>query len=499
MTELASSATPTAFPERRVAAVALAVAGVYAAAIVDTGGSVLLLAPLVAAILVLAIFAHPVIGLYVLFGAALLFEQFAVKGLTPITQYARVFQNLSAYTPIPIRLSMVDLLVLLTFASLLAQRLRAKHEPLRMGAFGWPVLAYVSVFVIGTVIGAARGDSWKPEIALVELRGPFQLCLLYFLAVNLIRERRQLSVFMWVFVAFVGIKALQGILNYFEARSLPYYVEGVTNHEDVVFFAVAVAITVIAVVLRVRTRLTYALIALLPIFLAVEVLSQRRSGVVALGVVLVAMTLLTLATHPRRGMALVGIGALGVAAYATIFWEATGPMAEPVRALRSVFEPSATSLIDQSSNAWRELEARNIAFTVRQLPLTGVGVGQAYLFQQEPSTLFGFLYWRYITHNAILWLWLKAGPIGAIALWFLIARALLIGSALYMRLRDNELRVVVTLPIALVVSQVIFSSVDLGLTYSRTMIVLGTSLGMTAMLAASHPPGRQAIAVGRST
>ena len=38
-------------------------------------------------------------------------------------------------------------------------------------------------------------------------------------------------------------------------------------------------------------------------------------------------------------------------------------------------------------------------------------------------------------------------------------------------------------PVALVVIQVIFSSVDLGLTYSRNMIVLGVALGLTVYLA----------------
>ena len=38
------------------------------------------------------------------------------------------------------------------------------------------------------------------------------------------------------------------------------------------------------------------------------------------------------------------------------------------------------------------------------------------------------------------------------------------------------------MPVLLIVIQVVFSSVDLGLTYSRTMIVLGVSLGLMAYL-----------------
>lgn len=462
-------------------AVALAVA--YAAAIVKTGGDVVLLVPLFIAIVAVAVLAHPIVGLYLLFGAALLFEQFLIAGLSPITQYSRVFQNVSAYTPLPLRLSIADLVVLLTFGAVVVRRLGKKGEPLRMGALGWPVIAYTSAFVLGTVIGMARGGRWNEDVALSELRGPFHLCLLYFLAANLIRERRHLYVCMWLFVLLVGVKALQGILNYLDARDLPYHVEAVTNHEDVVFFVVAIAIMVAAAVLGIRHRIVFALLLLQPIIITAELVAYRRVGLIALAVTLVAITVLALINHPRRGIVLASLMSLAVVAYGLIFWESTGPAAEPIRALRSVFDTSNTSLADQSSNAWRAIENNNIAHTVRQLPLTGVGVGQPYLFQQEPSPLFGFLYWRYITHNAVLWLWLKAGPIGAFALWLLVARAVLLSSTLYARLRQPELRWVSTLPIALVVSQIVFSSVDLGLTYSRTMIVLGTSLGMSSFLA----------------
>jgi hypothetical protein len=51
---------------------------------------------------------------------------------------------------------------------------------------------------------------------------------------------------------------------------------------------------------------------------------------------------------------------------------------------------------------------------------------------------------------------------------------------------------VIALPIALVVSQIVFSSVELGLTYSRTMIVLGVALGLVSFMAEQHPPAAAA-------
>src|SRR4029077_17097992 len=151
--------------------------------------------------------------------------------------------------------------------------------------------------------------------------------------------------------------------------------------------------------------------------------------------------------------------------------------------VRSVLDPSYVSVRDEMSDSWRVTEDGNIAYTMQALPLTGVGVGQRYLTQQFPPPLPpGFTYWRYITHNALLWIWLIAGPLGALAFWFLVARVVLTGSAQYVGLRDAGLRVVALFPACLIACQVVFSGVELGLTYARTMIVLGTVLGMSAVL-----------------
>jgi hypothetical protein len=236
-------------------------------------------------------------------------------------------------------------------------------------------------------------------------------------------------------------------------------------------------------VMRVRTRLFYALLAIQPLILGAEFVAARRAGFVALGAVLIALVLLSIAGDGRRGLALAAVSGLAAVVYAAVFWDAEGILGGPLRALRSVLDPVSMPFRDQASNVWRDIENGNIAYTMRQLPLTGVGLGQQYLFQREPTPL-AFPYWRYETHNAVLWLWLKAGPLGGFALWYMVARVLLLGSSLYARLRDPALRWVALLPVALIILQIIFSSVELGLTYSRTMIVLGTVLGLTAFVVA---------------
>jgi hypothetical protein len=260
--------------------------------------------------------------------------------------------------------------------------------------------------------------------------------------------------------------------------------QAVTSDEDVVFFDLAVALAVILTVLGMRGRLRITLLALVPLVLGAEIVTQRRVGFIALAAVLLVITVLVLFTDVRRGLVLATLGILCSGMYIAVFWDQGGPLEGPIRALRVVIDPSALSTRDVSSDQWRETENRNIAYTIRQLPLTGVGVGQRYIFREEPPPLpASFTYWRYITHNALLWIWLKAGPIGALAFWILVARVLLVGSAAYARLRDPMLRAAAAAVVSLMVIQVVFSSVDLGLTYSRTMIPLGVVLGLGALLA----------------
>jgi len=459
---------------------AFGLAGLYATLVVVTNGSSSVLTPLMAAVVGLAIFAEPVVGVYVLFGIALLFEQFVITGLEPITAQTRLYQNLSAYTPIPLRLSIADLLIGLTFACWAVRRQR--DERFRMGPLGWAVVAYAAVFFIGLVIGAARGGQFDSVVALAELHGPLTACFLYFLAANLIRTRTQLLILMWEFLAVIGLKAFEDLMNYRDSLSVHFGVESVTSHEDVIFFGLAIVVAMVLAVLGVRTRYSWTLFALQPLILAGELVAARRAGFIALGAVFLVTIVLTVTGNGRRGIVLAAIGAVAALAYIGVFWDAEGTFAGPLRALRSVIDPGAVAFRDQSSNLWRDIENQNIAFTMRQLPFTGVGLGQEYIFQREPVAIDGFPYWRYETHNALLWLWLKAGPLGAFALWFLVARVLLVGSALYLRLRRSDLRWVAVAPVALMVLQIVFSAVDLGLTYSRTMIVLGTILGVTAFL-----------------
>ena len=359
--------------------------------------------------------------------------------------------------------------------------------------------------VIGTSIGFARGGEWDAIATLAEARGPVYLCLLYLLTANLVRDRVQLLVVLWEVVLLVGMKALQAIGNYAQTLNGPERLEAVTGHEDVIFFDIAITLALVMALLHVRGKLFYALLALQPVILVADLVTTRRVAFAALAASLAVVALLSMLERPRATALVVGVGLLAFGIYTAMFWDQTGAIAEPARVLREVVDPYSVSGRDQSSNVWRDIENANIAFTVKQLPLTGVGLGQEYLFHREPPKILGtFIYWRLTTHNAVLWTWLKAGPFGAFAFWLLVTQAVLFGLQIYRRLEDPLLRAAAAFPVLLTVTQVVFSSFDLGLTYSRTMIVLGVAIGLTAPLAAwsasrSAPDRAQPETVGQSS
>jgi hypothetical protein len=452
----------------------------------------LLLVLLVGALVTVAVFVRPILGLYLLFPAAILFEQFEIIGLAPLTAQTHYFQSLWAFTGVPVPLSASELLTIATLASWAMRRLVGENAPARAGPFGSGVAAYALAFAFGTAIGVSRGGAWDISANVAEARAPLLCaCLLYFLTANLVHERRQVLVLLTEFVVFVGVKAVQAIGNYGQALNGASWIEAVTGHEDVIFFDVAIALMLVMAALRVRRRVFYVLLALQPVIVVAELLTTRRVAFAALAATLLVVTVMSAMIRPRATLLVVAVGVLVSAGYAAAFWDDRGPVAEPLRFVRLVVDPSSISDRDRGSNWWRDIETDNIAYTVRQLPLTGVGLGQQYLFHQEPPALPDFTFWRYMTHNALLWMWLKAGPYGAFALWFLVAQVVVRGLRLYRRLDDPVLRAAAAFPVLVTVTQVVFSSVDLGLTHNRPMTLFGVALGLAAPLSAWAASGRE--------
>src|SRR5215470_6038512 len=105
----------------------------------------------------------------------------------------------------------------------------------------------------------------------------------------------------------------------------------------------------------------------------------------------------------------------------------SGTLAEPARAIVSVIQPGAADAGDAASNQYRINEDFDLKYTEKQNPLLGYGFGKPFL---EPMPLVDISskdpIYLFVPHNTIYWVWMRLGPIGYLALWYLFG-ALILG------------------------------------------------------------------------
>jgi hypothetical protein len=226
------------------------------------------------------------------------------------------------------------------------------------------------------------------------------------------------------------------------------------------------------------------MLVIVPPLLFTLLVTNRRLGFVVLAAGLALVAILLLRTRRDLFFRIVPVVVIALGVYIPLFWNNTGTLGQPIRAVRSIVAPATER--DRSSNAWRELENININYNIRLTPITGLGFGRPYSFlvSQPPIDATGFTYWRYIAHNAIYWVWMKMGLVGFILFWNLIGSALVLGLVTFRRLQDGYLKALALTVAGVVIMQVIFSYGDLGLTYSRSMLFLGCMLALLARLPA---------------
>jgi O-antigen ligase len=104
-------------------------------------------------------------------------------------------------------------------------------------------------------------------------------------------------------------------------------------------------------------------------------------------------------------------------------------------------------------------------------------------------------FWRYETHNSVLWMWLKTGVLGYLALWILLGAAVSRAAFATRSLTDPQLRVASVFCLVSIVAVLVFSYVDLGMVSPRVTVFLGSVLGIVSVIEGLQSP----TAVGAAT
>jgi hypothetical protein len=439
-----------------------------------------------------AIILNPRLGPYLLLFNAIFLEQWGVTGLNPVTASSPFYQTLAGTGSLPISVSPVEMVLLLTLAMVVLHRVARRDGRLVRGPLFVPLLLFLTFVVVSIAYGVAGGAGAGPfdiKAAWAETRSFFYLGVTYVLACNLIRTRAQIRTFIWIFIAAIGLKSAQGIVRFLYVRANGLQVEAITGHEDVVFFAAFAVLLTALLIFRSgleadERRQMRTMMLVLPPLLLTLLVTNRRLGFVVLAAGLALLVLLLLRTRRDLFMKIVPLALVVVGVYTLVFWNGTGTLSTPIRAVRSLVAPATER--DRLSNTWRQLENYNIDYNIRSEPITGLGFGRPYTFAvpQPPLDATGFTYWRHIAHNAIYWVWMKMGLIGFILFWNLVGSAIVLGIVTFRGPRNGYLRALALVVAGVALMQVIFSYGDLGLTYSRSMIFLGCMLGVLALLPA---------------
>jgi hypothetical protein len=448
--------------------------------------ALLVLAHFVSAFLVYAVLGlvviawRPRVGLFLAVGLVLFFEYLTEDPLMLPGRY--LYSGFSGSVVSPLEL----LLLLSLGAWLVAGAIRHRLD-FRGGRLGWQMALYAAALVFGLARGAAAGGS--SYVALWEVRFLFYIAICYTIAANTIRTRRDLRALMAVVLLATAVYAIEGAyrkLALIDTGRLVQDIEDAWGHDSAIFLS---NVCLLVLAQRVfggpawQRRLGPLLV---PIVGFTLLASQRRAGNITLLVSLLVFCLVFLVAH-RKAFLLIAVPLLvSGAIYFPVFWNNTGMLGQPARAVRSMISPDVR---DQSSNYYRDIEKINVRATILANPLLGVGFGREFLFVIPMADLSFWQFWRYEPHNNILWVWLKTGAPGFTVFWILMGSAIVTAGHFAKTLRGPDERGFALFALGVVISSLVFCWVDTGLTYPRFTVVLGTTLGALAVLDQLDHPG----------
>ena len=455
---------------------------VVSAAYVLTGGSMFVAMSLIglAAVIVVTMFRVDW-GLMMFVGTVLLFDETPPRGYDRSIIGKEYFLNLKSLplfkdvppavvTPLELHL----LAVFIVWGLLLLTGKKRQLSPIH----GWGTAAlFFTWLIISVGAGLARGGDFLP--ALWEIRALFYLCVTFFFVPQIIQTREQVRQLMWVVIAALAFKTLQGVVRVGNLGFTFGRRDELTSHEDPLFFISMFVLMTSLFVFRVRDRQRTVIAWIFIPMLMVFFMAQRRATWAALAVSAVAFFFLLEPDQMKKFIRASIPFALVGGLYLGIFWNSpSGGIGHGAFLVRSSFGSTREEAGERYySNLYRKMEDYDLAQTVQRAPVAGIGFGNKY---DQPLKLFHipFPLAAYIAHNEIFWLFVKTGAIGFTLFWIFLYAHAFRTTALFRIMRDPYLKslcVVITLA---ALGQVVVSFYDLQLTYSRNMVYLGTLMGL---------------------
>jgi hypothetical protein len=362
-------------------------------------------------------------------------------------------------------------------------------------AAAWPrtalsraVLTLMGAVAIGLVIGKLHhGDT---RTALLEVRPYVYMTLTFALTVGFIATRSAIRAILWGLVLVSAFKAALGIRIFISVRHMQPRPEAVLGHEEAFFFGLYVLLTLGLWVFDLPGRLRTTATALLPLVVVGDLVNSRRTAWLILAGGAVVMLVIGMVTQPNRRRVLGGslvVVAFGAAIYLPVYWDRTGSLGQPARAVHSFVSPDPR---DESSDLYRREENANLKYNIRASRPLGMGFGVKinYVYPIADLTATNALI-AYIPHNGVLYIIMRMGVFGGIAFWSLIAIAI-VNACRLAKHHDRELAFLGALIACALIAYLLQGYNDQGFFFYRIAFVVGAMLGLLevgARLAAAPP------------
>lgn len=446
---------------------------VVGASMMKAPASAIPIAWLLFLICVALIFYQPRYGVYLILFLSLLGDML----LMPEYPFNKNFSSAESvlYVNGSLIVSPLEVCLVLTLVSWLGRGVTQRRLGFHVTPLTWPALVYGAFVVFGLAWGIGRGGSLN--IALWEARSILYLPLMLVLTSNLLEKREHLSNLMWAAMLAIFIEALVGdwfviVTNGGDLGTMEAIAEhSLSIHENTLFVFIAAAW-----LYRASYPKRLLLTSMAPFVLLTFASNQRRASYISLILALALVAVALFKENRRLFFAIIPpIALLGVV-YLGVFWNSSGSIAQPARAVRSVIAPVKDGR-DDRSNVYRDIENLNTEFTIHQMPLTGVGFGQKFYMVVPLPDISFFVWYEYITHNSIMWIWMKTGGGGFFTMVFLVGMALMTGARAVWRMPGGDMAAIALTATLYLVMHFVYAYVDMSWE-TQSMIYVGAMMGV---------------------
>ena len=215
------------------------------------------------------------------------------------------------------------------------------------------------------------------------------------------------------------------------------------------------------------------------------------SAFIGLAAAMILLAVILFWRQRRTFWKIVPISAIVFIGYTGAFWQSTSSIGFPAQAVKSVVAPNSLSAADRSSDDYRKIEIYDLHYTIRSSPITGQGFGKPFLRPIPLPDISFFEFNAYLPHNSLLWIWIKMGFFGFVAVLYLFVTTLLLGADRVRRAAPGLDLLAVSSAVMFVMMYAIYIYVDVAWE-ARNVTLLALSMGLCTAYLRDPDPGKDA-------